>query len=186
MRHHHVKDNIAVPLSSENIIIFPVDKAKAKFSLQCYDPAMTMGRISKEEIESFFKEVNPLVDSIFNSQMSLYTKHFQKLHPFVLVFLMALAICAGIPMFIVFPVVFGAFYISHVMTQRINCAHIENEKNLIREAKHKIMPILLANNPHFKRKGYFWAFPMHFPYWIELWVDEIPSPRMRVQYVLQE
>ncbi len=174
---------VTVPSSTEKIIIFPVDRTKGKFSLQFYDPAMTKGRIQREEIERFFEELDPMVKPIFNTKMNSFLKCYQTIYPFLAIAIiigflvgMFMGIRSETPYgFFIGPAIFMAFWLSLVAILIINCSHVAGIKRKMDESKAKIVPLMIARNPEFQRKGYFWVSPNNFPYWIELWVNDAPQ-----------
>jgi len=190
MRHYHggrgrklilgYQHKVVVPSSTTKIIIFPVDRVKGKFSLQFYDPAMTRGRVSREEVARFLEELDPMVKPIFKTRLISFLKCYQTMYPFLAIGMvigfmigMIMGFLSGsFKIFLVFPALFAAFWLSLVIILIINCSHVAGVKRKIDESKARIMPFVIGRNPEFQRKGYFWAAPHNFPYWIELWVDE--------------
>ncbi len=174
---------VVVPSSTQKIIIFPVDQKKGKFNTSLYDPAMTRGRISREEISRFLEELDPMVKPIFNSDMNSFLKCYQAAYPFLFLgvaIVFILTIILGISKgkfhtFFIAAAIFATFWFSIVIVSIINCIHCAGVKRKMEESKTKIMPLIIAKNPEFKRNGYYWVAPHRFPYWLELWVDEAPT-----------
>ncbi len=174
---------VVVPSSTQKIIIFPVDRVKGQFDINLYDPAMTTGRISREEIAQFLQEIDPMVKPIFSSDMNTFLKRYQKAYPFlvavvVIVFILAMALGISKGIFYTFFIAAATFvtlFLSLISVSIINCIHGAGIKRKIEESKTKIMPLIIAKNPEFKRNGYYWVAPHQFPYWLALWVDEAPT-----------
>ncbi len=177
------KHKVVAPSSTQKAIVFPVDLVKGQFNINVYDPAMTRGRISREEIAQFLQEIDLMVKPIFISDMNTYLKRYQAAYPFlvavvVIVFILAMALGISKGIFFLFFIaaaIFVTFFLSLVTVTIINCIHCAGIKRKIEESKTKILPLIIAKNPEFKRNGYYWIAPKWFPYWLELWVDETPT-----------
>ena len=186
------RHNVVVPVSTNNAIIFPVDRSEGKFDLSSYDPAMTRGMVSSEEVASFLQELEPMIKPIFNSPVLSFLSWYQKLHPFAMIalfFVWIIVIVLGarsgsLKVFVILPAVFVAFMAWIGIVLIINCNAVSNVKNLIAESKSKIQSYVQARNQSMRGKGYFWVAPTQFPYWIELWVEGAPmmAVSMEQQY----
>ena len=184
------KHHVEAPESTEKCTIFPVDKTKGEFSMDFYDPEITRGRISCEEIARFLREIDPIVKPMFHPRINLFFKCFDKVQTFWvfgcvgLLFLGAfLERYVGPVYFSVLWFIFMGFFISTALVLIFNCVYVAIVKYLLRKSRDKVIPIVQAKNPDFQRKGYSWVVPeIYFPYWIELWEEGSGIVNIEQQY----
>ncbi len=183
------RHTVLAPVSTSNSIIFAVNRETGKFEFSHYNPSMTKGAISYEEIANLLQELEPMVKPIFNSPVISFLKWYQKIHPFVVIAVMIswiLLIVFGtrendVKIYIVIPAIAGTFLAWIVIVLLINCIAVGNIKDLMEESKHKIMSYIQPRNQSMRGKGYFWVVPTRFPYWLELWVEGAPMQAVSME-----
>ncbi len=188
------KHKIKAPESSEDCIVFPVNKKDGYFERSVYDPEMTNGRISEEEIANVLRELDAIARPIFNPRLESCLRCFKKSNKplfFALWCLTFLTFIFGnyIKEFDLFMVVWFlgmTFFITTFLVIIFNCFYIGVIKLLLWRSKKLALPIIEDKNPDFLRKGYYWAIPQDFPYWVELWGRNFGERTLRVPILMMD
>ncbi len=152
MRHrhrHHAHYQIVIPSSTPQSLVFPYDPMNKKFITTNYQPVLTQGRVTNEEIDEFLKEVNVPIKAY-------YDEHNPNASPCGLICLIILCtiICPLFP------------FLMCYLISRTNKMMVEMKK-----ASDKAAIIVKSRGSTFTERGLLWNMPAHFPRWIELWTS---------------
>ncbi len=146
-RHHHRRRyqhvRVIIPSSTPQSLVFPYDLVNKKFNV-----AHQTGKVTKEEIEEFLKEVNVPIKAFYDD------------HPPKSPGGMG---CLCILFLILFPLL--PFFICY-MVHKGNKMDKEMNKAVDRAAT-----IVKSRGSTFTERGMVWSMGAHFPRWIELWTS---------------
>lgn len=145
--HHHYRPQIITqPVTSASTIVFSYKKGIWKFDTSSYDPKMTNGRVSLDEINQLLDEVIVPVNKYID-KLLLY--RYTWLIPIIVILM---------PLLLIY-----AFY---------ECFTESCRRKAEIEMKKKVRAILKEKGSHFTQRGLRWVVPARFPDWIELWTGE--------------
>ena len=188
---------VPVPATSLYTIVFPLDGFKSQYDASFYNPGLTDGRATQEELNQVLREVEA-VKKPFSSKVVC------ALWLFLLGFLASLAVMIAVPIIcsgtgyfdeygyyhddtnvggMLAGIFGGLFAMIFVIVYFIVYA---NRKT--KETRVAVQALLDRVNPNFTSRGLRWHLPLHFPRWIELWKDYIGQagvynpPTMTQQY----
>ncbi len=176
---------VTVPSSIDGALVFPIDSRKGKVEYWMYNPAMTQGAISIEEVAEFLQGIDIFIKPIFKSKFMTFLKWFPLViflaivGMFIFFFLCIFGLVAINIQLDFFPaMIFITMVVLVIVAATSQCVLSSYVRKRTQEAKEKIQPYIQLHNGNFQQRGYFWVAPVHFPSWIELWrespVDGIP------------
>jgi hypothetical protein len=161
---------IAIPPTTDLAVVFPFDKSTKKFDRSFYSPALTDGRVSSEQVESFLREAERIIKKKYNPikiVLALFTC-------FVVFGLLGLFCMITDDTFIdesdiddIFLYMMG--YFGAVIFYAVLMHFYIRRKQ--RKAKKCVKSHIRKHAQAFAAQGVRWNTPLYFPQWIELWKD---------------
>jgi len=159
---------IAVPPSTPERLVFPLNTSNQQFDTSFYHPGFTDGRAGVEEINQVIAEIQVARQPYVAKIKSAYCCYilFIFLGLFAMIALNAFLIASIGPAgaFVGF-VCYMIFVIIRVTTFRTSIA------NISKESKATAQKIIDKNAQSFSSRGLRWFLPIYFPLWIELHKD---------------
>ncbi len=144
-----------IPKSNAERIIFPYDKKAKEFKMAGEFEFRIQDRAHIREIQTFLDQINIPLKKWHEDNAFLW-----KESPLYCCFLI---IC-----FILLPLLI-----------MVICYHSARQNKALKELKdimQKSKIFVEENNSRFLERGLLWTFPVHFPRWIELWMQQV-DPR---------
>ena len=175
---------VPVPATSLYTIIFPQD-FRLLYDSSFYNPNLTEGRATKEEIDQLLREIEA-VKKPFGKKITC------ALWLLLLGFLASIAMMIALPIMSVGPSsydkwgrlvqtndngeLFGGIFggLALMIFSIVYFAVYVVRNN--RKSKAAVQVLLDRINPDFNSRGLRWHLPLHFPRWIELWKDYVGQP----------
>jgi len=169
---------IPVPITNPYTIIFPGDKNTKGFDVGAYNPALTDGRASNEEINQALKEIESV-------RRPFYKKMLVSISTYVFALIFGVIAYIGLTSYLnknhstfanylIYPFIiyiFGSvvFFIMSIKKNRMN-------------GRKAALEIVSKYNLIFASKGLRWHLPVHFPKWVELWKDYLGQPNPQTSF----
>ena len=164
---HHKPREVYVPMTTNQVVIFPLDGSKGFYSGRYYS-SQTEERASLEEVNNTLREVafayKPFDEKIFWSVLCFVVNVFLSLAAFILI----LKFVAPLKPVVLFPVSIGLFFIWTMISSLIFAFSISRHTKNGTAACQKVID---KYNQEFSKRGLRWVLPKHFPKWIELHND---------------
>jgi len=169
--HNNHGPMIAVPPTTDMGLVFPFDRRSSKFDRSFYSPALTDGRASSEQIETFLKGVEKLI-----KKKSRGIKLFMGLFIFFVItgFLGLFCVISDIDYLDESTDIddlftyFMGYLLAVIFYALLLQLYIRRKQ---RKAKKSVKSYMKKNGQAFNEQGLRWNAPMFFPQWIELWKD---------------
>ncbi len=144
---------IHIPSSTPDRLVFPLQRELSKFDINPMTVQLTGGRMSQQEIDHFFEQIQKPVEDLINGFKFIRSGGF---------------ICLVIICAIILPLYF--FLICYLISKK------EKEVAETKACKEKIQAIAKEQNAYLSDRGLMWVVPVHAPLWIELWVLQPGQP----------
>jgi len=171
-----------VPPTTDSALVFPYDKSNKRFDRNFYSSALTDGRTSSEQMDSFLKEVEKKFHKKI-SKVNKLNKFFActAILGFAILVLYGMCIINDSDMYMddgddfesyddgdtFFTAMMGYFFA--VIFYSVILQVYSNRKH--KKARKSVQGVIDKYSPAFAAQGLRWNIPLPFPEWIELWKD---------------
>ena len=142
-----------IPPSTAQTIIFPLNVNTYNFDTNHYNPMMTNGKVSTDEIVQFLEKVQTPIREWRDKQFFLK-------YPWAIIFLV-----------ILLPLLY--LYLIY------QCCTSCSKQKQWEAALEKSRAVIRENSANFASRGFTWITPVAYPRWIELWIGQQQQPMMQ-------
>lgn len=168
----HPHTIISNPASTPQRLIFPL-KPNQQFDTSFYNPAMTSGGASPEEINQVLTEIQAARQPIMAKIMSIQ-------QCFILLIALSFFGMMGLTIFLILsrsPLAgVLSFFLGLILIGLSPLILRSKTAKLTQESKAAVQQVLDQYNSYFTLRGLRWVLPDRFPRWIELHKDYLSTP----------
>jgi len=171
---------VMIPPTTDSALVFPFDKSGKKFDRSFYSMALTDGRMSSEQLESFLGKIEKKLEKKVSGVQRLI-RFFAGLGLFSMIILFLYGFCLFnedensfdgedyvYDEFDNFGTALIGFCFAAIFYSVILGFY---KKNRYLRAKKTITKFIKKHSSEFAHAGLRWNVPLSFPQWIELWKD---------------
>ena len=176
---------IPVPPTTQYTIVFPMNVWAKKYDSSFYNPGLTDGRATQEEIDQILREVQEIKKPFNRKLVCALWLYILGLIGCIALMILGIIDSVGTTEYVyvdgywetvendntgelvgsILGGIFGAFFVIGIFVcyaTKINKA-----------SRVPIQALFDRVNPNFTSRGLRWHMPVHFPRWVELWKDYV-------------
>ena len=188
---------VPIPTTSLYTVVFPLEVRRSQYDTSFYNPGLTDGRATQEELNQVLREVEAIKNPFSKKLTCALWLFIFGFFTSLVVMITVPVICSGNPYYDnygyyhddtnvggMFAGIFGGLFTMIFVIVYLIIFISRNTK----KSRAAVQTILDRVNPNFTSRGLRWHLPLHFPRWIELWKDYVGQasvytpPTMTQQY----